>query len=262
MEILRTGRERLTSYRFGLEIVEHVPELSKLWNEIQQCIESISDEDIIDRLAYLNSIKKRGLNKSIAPAINSLMDERLKKHNWTPQSSIFASTGNVGSMMESTLVEIDASGEYEDSFEDYKVDLSGKKTRTSAWTLDFSKQVTLKDGKISGIAAEVAFNHGEAASWNLVKPVLAAEVNDRRIQTNIGEGIGVVVVASSDMKRLGNFDGATGDFNRYLKTLDAMRSQLTTPLILIPLGPPKKFYIQRKSNKAGAMPAGSVILTS
>ena len=36
------------------------------------------------------------------------------------------------------------------------------------WRLDFSK---------NDISVEVAFNHGEAIAWNLLKPVLASELN-------------------------------------------------------------------------------------
>src|SRR5258708_36085344 len=36
------------------------------------------------------------------------------------------------------------------------------------WRLDFAK---------APISVEVAFNHGEAIAWNLLKPVLASELN-------------------------------------------------------------------------------------
>ena len=36
------------------------------------------------------------------------------------------------------------------------------------WRLDFAKR---------DISIEVAFNHGEAIAWNLIKPVLASELN-------------------------------------------------------------------------------------
>lgn len=54
------------------------------------------------------------------------------------------------------------------------------------WTLDFSKPGQIV-GK-GGFSVEVAFNHGEATAWNLLKPVLASELNHvtKAIQTEIG----------------------------------------------------------------------------
>ena len=65
------------------------------------------------------------------------------------------------------------------------------------WRLDFAK---------NDISVEVAFNHGEAIAWNLMKPVLASELNhvEKEAQTRLG----VVIMATEEMKRLGGFDGA------------------------------------------------------
>ena len=72
------------------------------------------------------------------------------------------------------------------------------------WRLDFTK------GKFS---VEVAFNHGEATAWNLMKPVIASEINhvDKEIQTEIG----IVVFATSEMKRSGGFDGTVKTFEDF-----------------------------------------------
>ena len=249
MKIITTGEERLHSHRFAYEIISAVPELSALWEQIKNCIETITDEDLKSRFSKINENKKTGRHKSLAAAINSLIDERLKVAKWVNQSDIFATTNVVGSMIES---------EYQDNLEESSESFRKDRKQTSVWTLDFSKSVTLKDGKKSGMAVEVAFNHASDAAWNLVKPVIASEINDARLKTNIGEGIGIVIVASKDLKFYGNFDNSIGDFTRYLKTLNAMRSQLTTPILLVPLAAPANFYIQRKSKKIGSDPEGTI----
>ena len=213
------------SFRFAEEILNAVPPLTVLWKEIQESISSISDEDIKNR--HLE-IQKKESTKSLSKAINQLLDEKLRAQNWNDQSGIFAIP------------------EYQDGKE-------------STWTLDFSKSTKLPNGNDSGIAVEVAFNHGEAAAWNLTKPVLAAEINDMRVQTHIGEGVGIVIVASPELKKFGAFDGAIGDFQRYLKTLKAMRSQLTVPILLLGLAAPAKFKVQAREQKGSPYKSGEII---
>lgn len=254
MKISSSDVERLHSHRFALEIIHSVPELRELWNQIEKSISSISEEELRETFTAINLAKKNGKNKSLAPAINLLLDKRLRELEWISQSDIFTSVDVIGSMVESNLDEV--TNEVDEGFD---FSLAKDRSRNSTWTLDFSKPATLSDGKKTGMAVEVAFNHAEAAAWNLVKPVIASEINDARVKTKIGEGIGVVIVASSGMKYAGNFDGATGDFRRYLKTLNAMRSQLTSPILLVPLEAPVTFHIQRKSKKQDSQPQGSII---
>lgn len=213
------------SHRFALEIFESVPKLRELWREIQEAISSITDTDITNRHRIIQS---RENTKSLSKAINYLIDSRLTDLGWTDQSGIFGTP------------------EYTE----------GKET---TWTLDFSKSVELKDGKKSGVALEVGFNHAEAAAWNLTKPVLAAEINDVRVQTNIGEGLGVVIVASPELKKNGAFDGAIGDYQRYLKTLKAMRSQITVPILLLGLAAPKTFKVQARAQKNSPYKKGEIV---
>ena len=155
------------SFRFAEDILSSVKPLNSLWEEVLSAITSISDEDIQKK--HLE-IQKQESTKSLSKAINQLLDDRLKKRGWNDQSGIFSIP------------------EYQDG-------------TGSTWTLDFSKGTMLENGDTSGIAIEVAFNHAEAAAWNLTKPMLAAEINDVRVQTNIGEGVGIVVVASSELKK-------------------------------------------------------------
>jgi hypothetical protein len=213
------------SFRFAEDILEHNGPLNVLWREVSESIFSISDDDI--KRKHLD-IQQKENTKSLSKAINTLLDEQLKKRGWNDQSGIFATP------------------EYQEGKE-------------STWTLDFSKATRMENGSISGIAIEVAFNHAEAAAWNLTKPALAAEINDIRVQTQIGEGVGIVIVASSELKRLGAFDGAIGDFQRYLKTLKALRNQITVPIMLIGLAGPRKFKVQAKEQKGSPYKSGEIV---
>lgn len=216
------------SFRFAEDILTSVKPLSSLWSEVLECINSIGDEDI--RVRHLE-IQSQESTKSLSKSINQLLDERLSAKKWKRQSGIFSSS------------------EFQD-------------TSGSTWTLDFSKSTKLENGETTGIAIEVAFNHAEAAAWNLTKPMLAAEINDVRVQTNIGEGVGIVIVASSELKKNGAFDGAIGDFSRYEKTLKAMRNTLTVPILLIGLGAPKSFKVHAKEQKNSPYKTGQIVSLS
>ncbi len=82
------------------------------------------------------------------------------------------------------------------------------------WRLDFAKDT---------VSIEVGFNHGEAIAWNLLKPVMASELNhiNKAIQTELG----VVITATSELKHVGAFDGAVGEFEKYLDYLKPMQNQ-------------------------------------
>lgn len=100
------------------------------------------------------------------------------------------------------------------------------------WRLDFAK------GKIS---VEVAFNHGEAIAWNLLKPVLASELNHvkKAIQTEVG----VIITATEELKKSGNFDGAVGEYEKFIRYLIPLQDVLTVPLLIIGLRPPESFHV-------------------
>ena len=57
--------------------------------------------------------------------------------------------------------------------------LQDTRYRGDRWRLDFAKGL---------ISVEVAFNHGEATAWYLIKPVLASELDhvEKAIQTRAG----------------------------------------------------------------------------
>lgn len=102
----------------------------------------------------------------------------------------------------------------------------------SRWRLDFAK------GEFS---VEVGFNHSGTVAWNLIKPVLASELN--HVQKAIQTQVAVVVTATQDMRVAGGFDGAIGTFENYISYLAPLRNLLTVPMIIIGLLPPSTFRI-------------------
>lgn len=95
------------------------------------------------------------------------------------------------------------------------------------------------------VSVEVAFNHGNDAPWNLLKPTLASELNhvDKAIQTDIG----VIVTATEEMRQAGGFDNAVGTYEKYIDFLRPMGMLLTAPLVIIGLEAPKTFRIEHES---------------
>lgn len=141
------------------------------------------------------------VSKSISAVVNSLLHEGLVARGWDAESAIFADQA-------------------------YSV------RRESRWRLDFAK------GEVS---VEVAFNHGEAAAWNLLKPVLASELNHVRkaIQTRAG----VIITATEEMKIAGGFDSAVGTYEKYVQYLRPLNNVLTVPILVIGLLAPRTFEI-------------------
>nr|AIE95404.1 hypothetical protein [uncultured marine group II/III euryarchaeote AD1000_65_H04] len=121
-----------------------------------------------------------------------------------------------------------------------------KEHTSGKWRLDFAK------GKIS---VEVAFNHGEATAWNLLKPSLASEYNyiDKAIQTKLG----IVIFATQKMKKAGGFDNAVGTLEKAETYLKPMYSLLPCPMIIIGLEEPESFVIEHK--KDGNRKVGHVV---
>lgn len=105
------------------------------------------------------------------------------------------------------------------------------------WRLDFAK------GKIS---VEVAFNHGGTTAWNLLKPSLASEYNhiDKAIQTKLG----IVIFATSNMRKAGGFDNAIGTLEKAETYLKPMYSLLPCPMVIIGLEAPETFSIEHKKD--------------
>lgn len=102
--------------------------------------------------------------------------------------------------------------------------------------LDFAKE---------NISIEVAFNHGEAISWNLLKPTLASELNHvkKAIQTKAG----IIITTTEALKKEGGFDRAVGTYEKFIRYLEPMNNILTIPMVIIGLKPFGNLEINRDS---------------
>lgn len=223
-----------TSHRFAEQIIQQTPELEVLYGQIVSSITDITDQQLLDAFTDVKISGKAP--KSLSFAINAILKDSLfKKKEWLKEAEIFQGK------------------EYE-----------------SVWRLDFLKKTTIL-GEIddaeslkntqSGMAVEVAFNHGEAIAWNLLKPVLASEINhiEKSDKVDIGNGVGIIITASAALKDLGGFDGAVGEYEKVLRYLRPMHNQLTVPMMIIGLQPPKSFKIARDPKTKRS--TGEIILT-
>ena len=220
-----------TSHRFAEQIIKRTPELELLYAEITDSIAAMTDEELIDE--FENG--EKGPAKSLSYAINSLLRKHLHdERGWKKEAQIFQGR------------------EY-----------------SNVWRLDFLKQTQIvgasddADSTLvskSGMAVEVAFNHGEAIAWNLLKPVLASEVNhiEKSDEVDIGSGIGIMITASSDLKVAGGFDGAVGEYEKVLRYLKPMHNQLTVPMMVIGLKAPKTFRLETVKNPVTGRSASQV----
>jgi len=114
------------------------------------------------------------------------------------------------------------------------------------WRLDFAKKP---------ISVEVAFNHGEAIAWNLIKPVLASRLN--HVKKDVQTEVGIVICATDALKTAGNFDSAVGEYEKFIRYLPPLQEVLTAPILLIGLEAPKTFHIEGR--KVGAKSIGYVV---
>lgn len=117
-----------------------------------------------------------------------------------------------------------------------EVDIFNDNTTNSInteWRLDFACE--------NAFAVEIAFNHGEAICWNLLKPVLASELN--HVQKQISTRLGIYVCATNNLKLFGNIDSASGSYEKVLRYLKPLSNQLTIPIMIIGLKEPKSFFI-------------------
>ncbi len=174
----------------------------------QEVIDTVRGIDDEALIAAYESLEREN-KKSLSQPINRLLKERLTALGWQAESAIFSDP------------------RYADGQD------------KNRWRLDFAK---------GEIAVEVAFNHGEAVAWNLIKPVLASELNhvSKQIQTSAG----IVICATEEMKRVGNFDRSVGSYEKFLRYLTPMGSILVTPLLIVGLEPPASFHIDPATKTA------------
>lgn len=180
-------------------VILNEPEFIEEFSEIISTIESITDEDLIEKHLSYGQVSVEGVPKSLSKAINDILKEKLVKKGWTAESRIFQNPNYTG----------------------------------DTWRLDFAKE---------DISIEVGFNHASVIAWNLTKPVLASELN--HVQKAIQTKIGVLIVATENLKREGGFDGAIGTYEKYLEYLPPLNNVLTIPLLIIGLEAPESFYIE------------------
>lgn len=211
---------KLHQHRFGLDIIKSNPKLSTLWQDIENTLSGLTDSRIITE----HQLSPNAM--SISAAINKLIDVDLQALGWTPQSAIF----------------------------------QGSEYEGRSWRLDFAKTAESTEESRSGIAIEVAFNHGEAIAWNLLKPVLAAEINHVDTQTDIGVGIGVYICATENLKEAGAFDGAVGEYEKVLRYLSPLFSKLTVPMVIVGLEAPETFRVEKSMNEATGKNKGEIVL--
>jgi len=163
-----------------------------------------------DIIELFEKRKKEGKkDKSISTTINLLISEKMTLMGWEKESPIFKDN------------------RYNQSSSDFRLDF--------VYPDIFS--------------VEVAFNHNSATVINLLKPVLASELNhvEKAYQTKFG----IVITATKDLKEKGGFDNAIGTFEGYCNQLKVLMNQLTIPIVIIGLEAPKTFKIilEREGNR-------------
>ena len=205
---------RIFSHRHAKQILENTPEYSLLYREVRESIENITDERLMAhfRVNYETPGKAK---KSISESINNLLSVELIAAGWEPEARIFRDA----------------------DFGDGK------------WRLDFAKQTSIPEsdsrsyGDVTktGVSIEVAFNHSGSIAWNLLKPVLASELN--HVEKDIQTSVGLVVTATRGLQAAGGFDNAIGVFEDFVSHLVPLRDVLTVPLLVIGLEAPEEFRI-------------------
>ena len=195
------------SHRHADAIIASDEKLRERYAQLTGAIESISEKELIlDYLERKAGNNLKGTNfKSMTPSINSLLKSRMEAiDGWKAEVDIFN----------------------DDS------DLIGN----TEWRLDFACD--------DALCVEVAFNHGEAIAWNLLKPVLSCELN--HVKQAVQGQVGVYVCATDKMKIASNIDPASGSYEKVLRYLPPMMNQLTIPMMIIGLEPFESFKINSK----------------
>lgn len=192
------------SHRFAEAIIAADPALRCRYEEFIGAISGISDEELIADFERRKAehAQRRTSFKSLTTSINGLLKERmLQIPGWQAEVDIFN-------------------------------DETGTIGNTE-WRLDFAYD--------EAFCVEVAFNHGEAIAWNLLKPVLSCELN--HVQKAVQGKIGIYVCATDALKVAANIDSASGSYEKVLRYLPPMMNQLTVPMMLIGLQPFDSFKI-------------------
>lgn len=194
-------------HKFADKVIHGNAEYENDFNELISVIKNISDSDLIERYYAIKEVRKD--IKSLSEPINKLLKERLVNLGWLSEPPIFR---------------------------DDLLNFSNKgKKPISTWRLDFAK---------SKFSVEVAFNHQEATSHNIIKPTLASELN--HVQKAIQTEIGIIITATEELKKAGGFDGAIGTYETFTSYLRPYSNLISCPLIIIGLKPPATFYLDNR----------------
>lgn len=217
------------SHRHAKQILENTPEYQQLFLDVIEAIENVSEERLVRH--FIDNYETPGkAQKSLSKSINQLLKVELHAAGWKSEARIFRDA----------------------EFGDGK------------WRLDFAKSTpipvsdtrTYGDMNESGISIEVGFNHSGSIAWNLLKPVLASELN--HVEKDIQTSVGIVITATRGLQNAGGFDGAIGVFEDYVSHLVPLRDVLTVPTLVIGLDAPETFKIRHE--KRGKTTYGHVEL--
>ncbi|MCR4717131.1 MAG: hypothetical protein K5656_08115 [Lachnospiraceae bacterium] len=196
------------SHRHAKAIIESDELLKKRYEELVGAISSITDEELISdflRRKEEHAVKGSAF-KSMTPSINGILKKRMNNiSGWKSEVDIFNDKEGV--------------------------------IGNTEWRLDFACD--------NALCVEVAFNHGEAIAWNLLKPVLSCELN--HVEKAVQGQIGIYVCATDKMKVAANIDSASGSYEKVLRYLPPMMNQLTIPMMIIGLEPFDTFKINDKA---------------
>lgn len=196
------------SHRHADAIIASDELLKERYNQLTGTIKEMTEEELLKDFIEQKEkhTKKKTAFKSMTPSINKLLKSKmLDIPGWEAEVDIFNAE-------EDNII-------------------------NSEWRLDFACD--------NAFCVEVAFNHGEAIAWNLLKPVLSCELN--HVKKAIQGQIGIYICATDALKIAGNIDSASGSYEKVLRYLRPMMNQLTIPMMIIGLCPFESFKINKKA---------------
>lgn len=186
----------------------------------------------------LSNTKYSSLFEEVKNVISNISDEDIKNKHNTKFSGKMSLSYAINELLKERLVEIGWAKE-SPIFQD-------EGFKESKWRLDFAKDK---------VSIEVAFNHGEAIAWNLIKPVLASELN--HVQKAIQTETAILICATKNLKEAGAFDGAVGEFEKICRYLIPLDRILTVPMVIIGLEAPETFKMLK--HKVGSKNIGEIV---
>jgi hypothetical protein len=189
------------SYNRGLEFADHIPE----WKQLCQELKGISADEIEGR-----HLKHKTPKKGAQPALNAVISERLRAAGFDvgpyvfPTKKLAKDRGLLG-------------------------DPSGVFPKDGKWPYP-RLQMDFKKGHL---AVEVQFNNAASLEHTVFK--LNAAFRDIRVLPEDLMLVGVLVLASTALKRWGNMDSTVQDFESVEKKLELLAASVAVPLIVLGL---------------------------